>query len=104
MRTHDLALLSAFLFAVWSIQAPQDGMAGRLKKFLNDSGEAISKGAEDLGTMVKEGAKDVGNTVKEGAEGSARAIRKVGSDAGRATKKAGEDTCFSDRHARPCSR
>jgi len=100
MRTRHLALLTACLLAVWTIQAPQDAMAGRLKKFLNDSGEAISKGAKDVGNIVEEGAKDVGNAVKEGAEGGARAIRKAGSDA----DNPGEDRCFSDRQARRCPR
>lgn len=102
MRTRHHVLMTACLLAVWSIQAPQDATAGGLKKFLNDSGEAISRGAEDVGDFVSEGAKDVGKAVRKGAEGSARAIRKAGSDADHAIKKAGDDTCVGDRQARRC--
>jgi hypothetical protein len=101
MRAHYFGLLSACLLAVLSMQAPENANAS-LKKFLNESGEAISKGAKDVGHVVKEGVKDVGIAVKQGAEGGARAVRKAGSDADNAIKKA-EDTCFSDRHARRCS-
>jgi hypothetical protein len=104
MRTQHLGLLSGFVMAVWFIQAPQDATAGSLRKFLSDSGKAISKGAEDVSNLAKRGAKDVGNGLKEGADGGARAIRKAGSSVDNAIRKAEEDTCSSERQALRCPR